>query len=203
MSIKVVERMKHYCHELLVGLKHNDATKVSKWLKELEKENNEELSLAKEFSIKFLLSLHGMISEDINKIKANLNNRKDCIKTIKKTKHSLEEVVDQRKVRDEIIKEVIQPLLKGWGYKKRGRAFIKEENGYFKKLNVYTSNVCDYYDVNFTFEIYIKGHGIEHEGHRVKEKWFVLTQDIDLKKIKEEIKTHLISDIKPFLNKFR
>ena len=203
MSIKVVQRMIHDCNELLASLTLNNQGKITKWLKELEDENEESLSIAKEYNIKHLLSLHGMIAGEIDKIKDNLlNNYKKCIGFVETILEALESVIDQREVRDQIIKEVIHPLLKSWGYKKKKRTFVKEENGYFKKLMVYTSQFCDYYDVRFIFEIYIEGKGARYEYHRVKEKWFELTEDKNIEKIKAEVKIHLLNDIKPFLDRF-
>lgn len=197
MSIKVIERMKHDCNEVVRGLRHKDFKKVASWLKELEEENNEQLSLAKEFKVNFLLSLHGLIGKEIIGIKKNIMNRGECIKYVKKIKRALDGVVDQREVRDKLIKEVMQPLFKKWGYKKKERSFI---NG-TKKVNVYTGKFCDYHDVNFAFEITITG--TKFENHRVNEHWFELNQDTDLEKVKKEIETILTNDIKPFLDRFR
>ena len=46
---------------------------------------------------------------------------------------------DQRVVRDQLITEVISPILRNWGYKKKGRAFLKKEERIVKRLNVYSS----------------------------------------------------------------
>jgi hypothetical protein len=197
MSIKVIERMKHDCNEIVHGLRHKDFKKVASWLKEMEGENNEQLSLAKEFKIKFLLSLHGFIGKEIIGVKKNVRNRRECIKYVKKIKRALNGIVDQREVRDKLIKEVIQPLFKKWGYKKKGRAFTKDN----KKVNLYTSQFCDYYDTQFIFEITIMG--TKFENHRVAERWFELNQDTDLEKVKKEIEVFLRNSIKPFLDKFR
>ena len=192
-----------YCDDLSAAFRRNHKDKVAKWLKELEEENNRELSIAKEFSVGYLLSLHGLISKEIDEIKGNLDDPKKCIGFVDNILKSLSKVTDQREVRDKIIKKIIHPLLKSWGYKKKKRTFVKKEGDYVKKLSVFTSQVCDYYDVKFIFEINIEGQETKHLAHRVKQKWFKLTQDKDLDKTIKEIKTHLLNDIKPFLDKFK
>ena len=188
--------MKDYCRDVVHGLRHKDFKKLQEALSKLEEENSAELKLAKEFKVTFLLNLHSMIEEETRKIKNTLNKRGECIKHVKRILHSLKKVVDQRKIRDQLIKEVIHPLFKKLGYKKKARSFVKDN----KKVNVYTSQFCDYYDVKFIFEITIEG--TKYENHRVKEKWFELTQDTKLNYIKEEIQKHLIKEIIPFINRF-
>ena len=112
MGIKVIERMDHDCNQMISGLRHKDFKKVGAWLKELEEENNSELKLAKDFNINFLLSLHGLIGEEINNIKKNIMDRGGCMRYIKKIKRALGLVVDQRGVRDRLIKEVMHPIFK-------------------------------------------------------------------------------------------
>lgn len=194
--------MVHYCNELLAAFKINNRAKISKWMIELEEENNKELSLAKKYSIKYLLSLHGMIAREIGKIKSNLNNAEKCSGFVNRILISLENVVDQREIRDKLIKEVMHPMFKSWGFKKKKRAFVKQGK-YFKKVNIFTSQFCDYYDVKFIFEVEIKGPGVSYEAHRVNNKWFELTQDKNLETVKAEIEAHLLKDIKPFLDQFQ
>ncbi len=110
---------------------------------------------------------------------------------------------DQRGVRDQLIKEVIAPIMKSWGYKKKRRAFLKKEDGIVKKLNVYSSAWNNSREVNFIFEISAKGSGIDIYGERADETWFTLTKDTDLEELKKIIKIHLLKIVKPFLDKIK
>ncbi|MBW2966508.1 DUF4304 domain-containing protein [Candidatus Woesearchaeota archaeon] len=203
MSIKVIERMIDYCNELLAAFKLKNKRQISRWLNELEAENKEELAQAKEFGIAYLLSLHGMVANKITQIKRNINNPNKCTALVLNILDSLKSIIDQRKVRDKIIKEVIQPILKSWGYKKIKRAFTKKEGNFIKRLNVYTSRTSDYYDVRFIFEISIKGPNTNIEFHRVEEKWFTLTEDVNINTVKAEVQAHLLNVIKPFLERYK
>lgn len=106
---------------------------------------------------------------------------------------------DQRQVRDEIIKEVIAPIMASQGYKRKARAFIKKENEYVKKVNVFTSQWSEKIDLKFVFEISVIGKGVNFQGHRVKELWFELKPGIDLKKLVYAIKVNLTQDVLPYL----
>jgi hypothetical protein len=203
MSIKLIERMINYCNELLAAFKLRNKKQISRWLRELEKENKEELAQAKEFGIAYLLSLHGIVANKITAIKRNIDNPVRCMKIVGLILETLKNITDQREVRDKIIKETIHPILKSWGYKKRKRAFITKEGNFTKKLNVYTSKTSDYYDVQFIFEISIEGPGTNFVNHRVKEKWFILTEDVNIETVKAEVQAHLLNVIKPFLDKFK
>jgi len=112
-------------------------------------------------------------------------------------------VADQRKVRDEIIKKVIAPIMASQGYKQKARAFVKEENGYVKKVNVFTSQWSEKSDVRFVFELSIIGKGVSIQGHRVKELWFELKPNADLKKLAYAIKVNLLQDVLPYLARFK
>ena len=116
-------------------------------------------------------------------------------------KHS--KIGDQRVVRDQLITEVISPILRNWGYKKKGRAFLKKEERIVKRLNVYSSSWNSKNEVEFIFEISAKGPGVDISGERAEEKWFTLTKDTDLKRISLEVREHLIKVVKPFLDKIR
>jgi hypothetical protein len=203
MSIKTIERTIHYCNELLAAFKHNNKNAAIKWLKLMEYENNEELESAKEFKITYLLSLHGGIAQEIAKIKQNINNPARAAEIVANIKRILSNVKDQRGVRDELINNVISPVIKSWGYKKKARAFVKKESEYVKKVNVFTSQFADYYDVRFIFEISIEGKGVKILSHRVKELWFDLDQYTDIQKLIFAIKANLLGDIKPYLDSFK
>lgn len=199
---KIIEDLKHCCNELLDSFKKENRKKALEWLAKLEENNNSELSIGKEFKIQYLLSLNGFIARQIENIKANIDNPKKCNSFVIVILEVLKKVVDQREVRDEIIKDTIYPIFKRWGYKKRERTFVKEEKGFFKKVSIYSSKSNSYYDVDFIFEIEIKGPQTNLFGKRIKERWFSLTQDTDLEKIRVEIIAHLEKEVKPFLEKF-
>jgi hypothetical protein len=203
MSFKTIERAIRYCDELLAAFKHNDKNKAIKWLKLMEYENNSELESAKEFKEAYILSLHGGIAREIAKIKQNINNPAKAVEIVSNIKRSLSGIKDQRAVRDELINNVIAPIMKSWGYKKKARAFIKKENRRVKKVNVFTSQFVDYYDVKFIFEISIIGKGVNVQGHRVKELWFELGQNVDIQKLILVIRANLLRDIKPYLDSFK
>ncbi len=203
MSIKIIERMLDYCVKLLDAFNANDKKKIIKWLVKLEKENKEELSSGKEFDIEFLKALHGLIAKEITNIKKNLDNSEKCKKSTELIFENLRKIIDQRIVRDQIIKEVIHPILKSWGYKKKARSFVKKEEKYTKKLFVVTSQFCDYYEVDFTFEISIEGPDVDLFRERISRDWFEITQDTDLKKLKAQITAQLLNEVKTFLDKYK
>ncbi len=202
MSIKVIERMIGYCNELLAAFKLKNKKQISRWLSELEAENKEKLDIAKEFHIAYLLSLHGMVANKIIQIK-NINNPNKCTALVLNILESLKRIVDQREVRDKIIKETIHPILKSWGYKKKARAFTKKEGLFIKKLNIYTNRFSDYYEVQFFFEISIKGPNTDIEFHRVEKRGFTLTEDVNIDIVKAEIQACLLNAIKPFLERYK
>jgi len=203
MGYKTIESMIHFCEELLAAFKLHDTAKAKRRLNQLEEYNLSEFGGGKEFNITFLLNLHGNIEEEITKIKKNMEDHDKNKQYVVLILSQLNKVTDQRKVRDKIITEVIHPLFKRWGYKKEARSFRKEEGGYSKKVNIFTSQFVDYYNVEFIFEISIEGQGQHYLRHRVKEKWFKLTEDTDLGEIKAEIEAHLTQEIKPFLDRFK
>lgn len=203
MSIKVIQNLKGYSIELLENIKTNNSSQINKLLKEINEENTSELSIAKEFNINYLLSLHSTIAEQINIIKTNISNPEMMTASTNNIINLLKNVVDQREVRDKLIAQAIQPFLKNLGYKQNKRSFVKEENGFVKKIKIYTSKVCDYYNVQFIFEIDLIGNGIKQESKRVNQKWFELTQDTNYEKISIEIKKQLITQIIPYLNSYK
>jgi hypothetical protein len=203
MGIKAIDRLIGYSEDLIRAIKSNKKERALKLLTELEKENKEELSLAKEFETKYLLDLHGKIEKAITFLRQNLSSPGVCVEQLRILLMCLKSVLDQRVVRDKLIKEIIAPILKNWGYKKKGRAFIKKERDIVKKINVTSSQSNDYYNVLFIFEITATGPNIDLFAERAEEKWFELTEDADIEKIKIEIREHLTKVIKPFLDKIK
>ncbi len=191
------------CEELLAAFDLHDIAKAKTWLKQLEEYNLSEFGRGKEFKITFLLNLHGNIENEITRIKKNMEEYDNNKKYVALIFSQLKKVTDQRKVRDKLITEVIHPIFKSWGYKKEARSFRKEEGGYSKKVNIFTSQFVDYYNVEFIFEISIEGHGQHYLSHRVREKWFSLMEDTIVEKIKSEIAAHLLQEVKPFLDRFK
>jgi len=203
MGITVIDRLIDYSKSLIKAFKSNKKDKVLKLLNALEKENKEELNLAKEFKINYLLALHGYLENVITILRQNLNNANLCIEQLGEVIKRLDAIVDQRKVRDQLISEIIHPIMENWGYKKKARTFVKKEGKIIKKLNVYSSQWDDYYHVSFIFEISASGPNLNMLGERAEERWFELTEDTDIEKIKVEIEEHLIKVIKPFLDRIK
>ncbi|MEK6886832.1 MAG: DUF4304 domain-containing protein [Nanoarchaeota archaeon] len=200
---KEVDRLIGYSEDLIRAFKSNKKEKTLILLNELWNENKESLSIAKEFKIKYLLNLHNYIEMTIISVKQNINNSTICIEKLRNLLIRLHAIVDQREVRDHIISEVIYPILKSWGYKKKARAFVKKEGKNVKRVNVYSSRVNDYYCVSFIFEISVTGPNIDLGGERAEEKWFELTEDTNVDRVKAEVKEHLIKVVKPFLDKIK
>ncbi|MBN2421513.1 hypothetical protein JXB27_04510 [Candidatus Woesearchaeota archaeon] len=203
MENKAILRLISYCEDIARQLKSNKKDRALVLLNEFEKENKETLSSAREFKIKYLLSLHSHLGKLIGELRQNLGNAMYCVDKLKETIEILKKITDQRDVRDQIIKEVIAPIMKSWGYKKKERAFIKKEGKIIKKVNIYSSQNNEYYDVQFIFEISAKGPNIDLYGERPDNKWFELTEDTDLQRIKEDVKESLMRAVKPFLDKIK
>ena len=147
MSIKVIERMIDYCNELLAAFKLKNKKQVSRWLSELEAENKEELAQAKEFGIAYLLSLHGMVANKITQIKRNINNPDKCTALVLNILDSLKSIIDQREVRDKIIKETIHPILK------EGTTVLENEpnNMVFSGINDLKLDLCSPKNLRSTY----------------------------------------------------
>jgi hypothetical protein len=209
MSYTVIQRMIHSCQELAASFQQKNKSQISKWIKEIEEENQEELSFAQEWKIPFLLKLHGFVKQHLEIIKTR---KQDMVfVSIEEILEKLKSVTNQSDVRDQIIKEIIHPIMKQLGWKKKGRSFIKKENGYSKKLLVYSSRSNDYYDVKFAFEMEVDGKGTNISGERIsydtsfgkRDRWYELTQDVDIENIKAQIQADLKGPIKKFFAKYK
>jgi len=192
--------MTEHCNELGPAFESQSTNKINKWLEKLENENNTNLDFAKECKIEYLISLHGKIAAAITIINEDLTDSEKCLEQVRIILGYLGNVVNQRDVRDKLITEVIHPIFKKWGYKKRKRAFYKEENEITKKVNVFSSKRDEYYEVRFRFEISTKGLKRDLLGETVTSEFFELTDDTNLEELKTEIREQLLNVIKPFLD---
>jgi len=194
-----IENMVHTCNELLAALKLKRRKQFSKRLKELERYIDDELELARDFGENTMTPVFAHIKQQIAEIKSNLEKQEVIVISILQT---LEGIKDQKAVRDNIIKTVMHPIFKKWGYKKRARAFSKKERNTTKKVNIYTSRTSSYYELTFTFEVDIISPDINIIAKRPEQKWFELNQNTNLETIKAEVQAFLINIVKPFLDQY-
>ncbi|MCB9359385.1 hypothetical protein H6503_05620 [Candidatus Woesearchaeota archaeon] len=165
MSIKTIRRMEHYAKKLEHDIKHGNVDWIRHWIAEIKNEIKVDYRLACEYKIKYILDLCGYIFNELEIIKAG--EKKPSLDAVRNIVTKLESLVDQREVRDKLIKEVIHPFMKRHGYKKKARAFVRDNT----RVNVYTFQTCDWYDVRIMFEVTNpdrKWHGkrptnVEHE----------------------------------------
>ncbi len=214
MPYTIIQRLIHACRELAAAVESKPGDRkdkqISRWLGRIEKENAEELSMAREFNISFLLKLHGFMRTRLQVLKNNFGNKDVCLAAIKEIISRLESVTNQAEVRDQVIREVIHPVMKAWGWKKKGRSFIKEESGYTKKLRLFSSQWNDYYRIEFRFEMDVQGKGVDVYGETIdyetplgsRARAYELTEDADIGKIKAQIQADL-KQAKRFFNRYR
>ena len=160
MSYKTILWFIHAFRELAAALEQKNARLTAKWITEIEEENNQELNFGREHTIHFLVNLHESQKKSLQFIKTNQKKQKECLAAIKEILNRLEKVTDQTKIRDQLIEEIISPIIKKWGWKKKGRSFVTKEGIYFKKLRIYSSQWNEYYHVEFAFEMDVSGKRI-------------------------------------------
>jgi hypothetical protein len=200
MSFKEIESLIHAFEELAAAIVLGDASKIKEWITKIEEDNNENLEMGKEYKNAYLTALHGSIRDALENIKRNPSDRRSCSATIASVLDRLRDIEDQAAVRDAIIKEVIHPIMKGWGWRKNGRSFITKEGEYTKKLLVYSSRTNDYYEVDFRFEMEVEGNGVSLIGKTIRrrDEWYHLTPGADLENIKAQIVADLNGPVKDF-----
>lgn len=195
MGFKDVERWKHYCNEILAALKLKNLESANEWLAKFEEENNFNLQMGIDFYNNYLKTLHGNFKIHIDNFKVEESFKKKAAH-INLILNRLNELKNMGKVRDEMITEIIHPIMKSWGFRKQGRSFIKGKSKNIVKIMIYSSKNNDYYNVNFRFEIHTKTGGFPTDyGYN-------LDENTDIEKIKAEIEADLKGPIKVILDKY-
>ena len=202
MSYKVVQNLGRLFLILAAAIKLNKKEAILETMRNIEEINAQGLNLGREFQIRYLLRVHSVIKRKLKQIKKSPKN--ESLAIIKEILDLLSSITNQSEVRDEIIKRTIHPIMKSWGWLKKGRSFFKKEGNLTKRLVVYSSRNNDYYSVSFTFEMEVMGGGHNVYGKRIpgKAKWYTLTEDSNLEEIKARIEADLNGPVKEFFDQF-
>jgi len=192
MNSKDVVYLKHCCVELEAAFK--SGKHIQKWIDELERIIGENLNHHRNLgkSKNFLSHVIIFANRSIEIIKLHLSDTSKCLSILSRLYSQIDQLVDQGKVRDQIIKEIMHPFFKKHGFKKEGRRFIRVRGDRKEIVSVFSSrwNTFESVDIRFEVTIVVSNRELVY-GHQVIPRGYRLEQDFDLDAIKARIQADM------------
>jgi hypothetical protein len=203
MSYEDVGKLINFLKELAAAVKLNQNDKAERWLQQIDAKTLNELNHAEKAIIPTLIQRYKNIRGKLTLMRELIRDKHKCLALINEILKEINEIKDMSKVRDQIITEVIHPIMKNHGWKKVKRTFVKNEAGYTKKLSIFSSKFNDYFHLSFRFEMYVKGKGTNVFAKTLPEILYVLTEETNLAELKARITADLQGSVIEFFGQYR
>ena len=169
MSFKEIQELLELAKRLYESFKRYNIKNIQSYLKELAEYNSELYEDEKE-EVSWLRSVTGFLepkdkylfilfsanNRNLKVIKKHYrSNVKKCIRAVEKIIKRLAEVKDHIALIKEIVNTEIAPLLKQWGFRRKGNTFFKPGRIYSKYLRVDPSRTNTFVNAEFVLDFWV------------------------------------------------